>query len=114
MTVPVLTERERETLLRVLAPFAERIESIGLFGSRATGRARPDSDIDLVIYGDLDAKSERRLWTMFDETDLSVSVDPVAYSRIKNSLLREHIDSVGVQLFTQEDLKRERNLRAHQ
>lgn len=106
MNTAILTKRERDTLLHVFAPYAGYIEGVGVFGSRATGKARPNSDIDIVLYGDLDVQSERRLWTTLDETALPVSVDLVVYSRIKNALLKSHIDLVAVKLFTRKDLER--------
>lgn len=102
--LPSLTPKQRSTLLTALAPFAAEIERVALFGSRATGFARENSDIDLVIYGELDSKSERRLWTAFDESDLSVPVDVVAYSRINNPLLKQHIDDVAIPLFEHDEL----------
>lgn len=108
MTTVLISERERVTLSEVLAQFAEKIESVGVFGSRATGAAQPGSDIDLVIYGDLDEKSERRLWTILEDTNLPTAVDLVVYSRIANDLLKEHIDAVAVPLFSHQDLQRAR------
>ena len=109
MNAVMITSKQRQTLARLLAEFAEHIVRVDVFGSRATGRARPNSDIDLVIHGDLDAKSERRLWTDFEESDLAVSVDIIVYARIKNDSLRDHIDAVAEPLFTQAELRQERN-----
>ncbi|MGR9449161.1 nucleotidyltransferase domain-containing protein [Rhizobium leguminosarum] len=38
-----------------LAPFKARIELAFVFGSMAQGTERPDSDVDLIVVGDLDA-----------------------------------------------------------
>ena len=40
-----------EFLRGLLAPLAERVELAYVYGSHATGEARPDSDIDLMIVG---------------------------------------------------------------
>jgi predicted nucleotidyltransferase len=106
---PAVTQVERSALIRALASFADNISSVGVFGSRATGVARENSDIDLVIYGSLDSKSERRLWTLLEDSHLPVPVDLVVYSRIDNPLLKAHIDAVGAQLFTHEELAAEKN-----
>lgn len=106
MNEAVITPQERDTLLKALAPLADHIERVSIFGSRAIGRAQPGSDIDLVIYGDIDAKAERRLWTELEDSNLPVSVDIVVYTRIDNPLLQEHIDAVSVPLFSQADLRR--------
>jgi len=100
----MITAEQRAILFQALAPFADKISSVGLFGSRATGAARENSDIDLVIYGELDTKSERRLWTTLDESRLPVAVDLIVYSRINNPLLKEHIDASGAELFSRKDL----------
>jgi predicted nucleotidyltransferase len=107
-----ITEKERRVLSAVLAPFANAITEVGIFGSRATGLARKNSDIDLVIYGDLDVKAERRLWTLLEDSDLPVSVDLVVYSRINSPLLKEQIDTVAAPLFTQQELLDERHGRS--
>jgi hypothetical protein len=49
-----LTAAQLAALRSALAPHADRIERVDLFGSRATGRARPNSAVDLVIRGDID------------------------------------------------------------
>ena len=56
-----LSQQQLAVLRAVLAPFADRIELVGIFGSRATGMARPNSDIDLVLYGDVEAAVVDRL-----------------------------------------------------
>jgi predicted nucleotidyltransferase len=106
MSAVLVNIQERRILAEAFSAFADRIKSVGVFGSRATGLSRENSDIDLVVYGDLDEKSERRLWTMLEDSSLPVSVDLVVYARINNPLLKDHIDAVGTELFTQEDLQR--------
>ncbi len=73
--------RQRAILYDVLAPFAAGFDRVGLFGSRATGRASPQSDVDLVIYGADDPRLVDRLFTLFDESLLPVTVDVVDYDR---------------------------------
>lgn len=55
MTRPAhkLSRPQLELLRAVLAPFREGITEAAVFGSRATGAAKPHSDIDLVLYGPL-------------------------------------------------------------
>ena len=105
---PQLTDRERKVLAQILAPFADKISSVGVFGSRASGKAEANSDIDLVIYGDFDENTEAELWTLFDESNLAVSVDVVSYRHIKHDALKQHIDKAAIELFSQADLLRER------
>lgn len=92
-------------IARILAPFAEWIDSVALFGSRATGAFRANSDIDLVIHGPLSEAALDRLWTLFDASTLPLKVDVLAYDRIAAPALKAHIDAVGQPLFTREDLQ---------
>jgi predicted nucleotidyltransferase len=101
----MISEREKDVLAGVLSPYANQIERVGVFGSRATGTAKPISDIDLVIYGDIDAMTERRLWTLFQESNLPMPVDVVVYARVKYQPLKAHIDAVARVIFQGNDLK---------
>jgi uncharacterized protein len=115
MNGPMISAQDRDLIASVLAPYAEQIEKVAVFGSRATGRARPNSDIDLVLYGDVDEKVERRLATEFEDSRLAVSVDVAVYARIKNALLKEHIDAVATELLSQDELQRQaQSFRAQQ
>ena len=100
----MLPERDRAIVRRVLAPYADRIERVGVFGSRALGRAHPASDIDLVLWGDLDPATVARIWTLFDLSGLAVTVDVLTYGQDLSSSVRRHIDQVAKPLFTREEL----------
>lgn len=103
--VASLSDWDRDWLRTILADFGDRIDEIALFGSRATGTARANSDIDLVIYGRLDEADVDRLWTLFDDSPISVSVDVIAYDRELYPPLRRHIDRTRQVLFTNEQLR---------
>ena len=90
-----LTLRDLETIQQVLKPFSAQIEQVGLFGSRATEAYRPNSDIDLVLYGDaLDEQTIDRIGTLFAESSLPYKVDVKAYHLVNYLPLKEHIDTV--------------------
>ncbi len=99
-----LNTHQIDTLRRILSSFAPQIESVGLFGSRATGKYKENSDIDLVIYGRLTKDYEQRIWTVLDESCLSVPVDVTLYDHIQHPLLKNHIDTVMMPLFSQREL----------
>ena len=101
-----LTERERAIVSSVLRGFADRIDRVTVFGSRALGRARPASDIDLAIHGALDGAALARLWSLFDRSGLAVTTDLVHYEALGDVPLRRHIDRYGKTLFTRGDLAR--------
>ncbi len=68
--VPGLPRDTSERLLGVLAA-CPAVEEVWLYGSRAMGRHRPASDIDLTLggsrlsHGDLRAHVERVGWRLF-------------------------------------------------
>jgi predicted nucleotidyltransferase len=99
-----LSAETLEQIRCILRPFANSIERVGIFGSRATGRMRPQSDIDLVIFGPVDQLTIDRLWTLFSESSLEYSVDVVGYDLISYQPLKQHIDAVEQTLFRQPDL----------
>jgi len=43
-----------ELVARELEPFRDRIEQAFLLGSMVEGDERPDSDVDLMVVGDID------------------------------------------------------------
>ena len=101
----MLTPRELAIVRKVLTPYADAIERVAVFGSRAMGNSRPASDIDLALYGTLSEAQIARLWTLFDESSLAVTVDLADYARISHGAFRRHIDAVAKTLFTREQLK---------
>ena len=91
-------------MLNVLAPFASCIDRVGVFGSRVLGRARPASDIDIVLYGELDDRIAARIWSSFNSSSLAVTVDVVRYAGLGSDAFRRHIDRYARTLFTRDDL----------
>lgn len=100
----MLTPRETEILRETLAPYADAIDRVVLFGSRALGTSRPSSDIDLAIFSTLDQRQMARLWTLFDESSLAVTVDLIDYARLTDPAMKRHIDRVGKTVFTRDEL----------
>jgi len=100
-----LTKVQLGILRGVLSSFADRIQIAGLFGSRATKKARPNSDVDLVLYGDIDAELVDRIWTLFNDSSLVLKVDVLGYDLISHMPLKAHVDQVMQPLFTQEELR---------
>lgn len=100
-----LSDRQLTVLREILAFYADEIVSVELFGSRATGDYRPNSDVDLVLRGSIKEKQIDRLWTMFHESNLPFSVDVKSYELTTYPPLRAHLDKVCKPLFTQQDLK---------
>ena len=70
-----------------------------LFGSRAKGTHKPYSDVDIVLYGDLNFTDVESVIADLDELPLVYKFDVVAYDLIKNPELRQHIERVGVSIY---------------
>lgn len=90
--------------LKLFYSHGQKIDRVALFGSRATGKYRDNSDIDLVIYGDIDEKIIDRLWTLLNESNLPYKVDLNAYHLIDYPPFKAHIDEFNKTLFTQSEL----------
>ncbi len=100
-----ISDAELETIRAVLAECDDEITQVDLFGSRATGKHRSHSDIDLVIYGAVREAAIDRLRTLFIESNLPVSVDIFNYDGITCLPLKEHVDTVRQRLFTAQDIQ---------
>lgn len=89
-----LTDSERELICGVLRRHAE-VTQAKIFGSRATGDARPASDVDLALWGNVSAALVSTIAGELDELPLPYLFDVQAYDAISHQPLREHIDRVG-------------------
>ena len=84
-------------LRRVLAPLRSGFAEVRVFGSRATGRSRRTSDIDLVVYG-ADRATISSIVEALEDSVLPMTADVVPYETITSDLLRAHIDRVALPL----------------
>jgi uncharacterized protein len=98
MNVPVLQPTELESLRSVFRRHPE-ISEVRLFGSRAKGNARPASDVDLAIWGQVDDRSVEAIAAELDELPLPYHYDVKSFASIKLQALREHIERVGITIF---------------
>lgn len=94
-----LSEGQRCAIVGVFAEFAEVQKAI-LYGSRALGRYRPGSDIDLTLVGPLDLQTLNRISLALDDLLLPYVIDLSIFSQIDNDRLREHIERVGVEFYS--------------
>jgi len=79
-----------------------RILGAAVFGSRAKGNYKPYSDVDIVLYGDLNSIDVERVICDLDELPFVYKFDVVAYGLVKNPELREHIERVGISIYVKE------------
>ena len=101
-----LSPRTLRTIAEVLRQSSASIEEVALYGSRATGRWRPNSDVDLVLYGYVSPQEVDRMWTRFHESLLPLRVEAVAYQHLRASLARCRLDAAARTLFTRDQLYR--------
>ena len=94
----VLPQSYIEIIRKIFLPYTSKIKKIILFGSRATGKAKPYSDIDIAIVGELSAEELTEIRELFEESSLPIEVDVILYSEISSNLLKNHIEKFGVEI----------------
>lgn len=75
------------------------VTAVRLFGSRAQGTHRPESDVDLAVWGEVDALRAQRIAAELDELPLPFRYDVQPFAAIRHAPLREHIERVGVMVY---------------
>lgn len=89
-----LTEREENLIRRVLERHPE-VFGAKIFGSRAKGIARPNSDVDLALWGNLSRPLLATIAGELDELPLPYFFDIQDQGEIRHAPLRDHIERVG-------------------
>ena len=93
-----LTGRQVE-LIRGVLQRNPSVRSATLFGSRAKGSARKNSDIDLAIDGISNLLQIEQIATDLDELPLPYQFDLQSLQGISNAALKRHIERVGIELY---------------
>ena len=75
------------------------IEKAVIFGSRAKGTSKNNSDIDLAIYGIDDELRVEAIAMELDALPLPYKFDVKSFNNIRNLALCEHINRVGVSIY---------------
>ena len=92
-------DAEELSQLEALFPCYPEIRKVILFGSRAKGTARKNSDIDLAVDGIENPLAIESLSMEMEELPLPYRFDLQAMSTIKNQSLLEHIERVGIVIY---------------
>lgn len=72
------------------------IEKVLVYGSRARGNFKPNSDIDLTIVGEsVDTTELLKIENELDDLLLAYKIDLSLFHQIENSDLVDHIKKVG-------------------
>ncbi|WP_293704547.1 nucleotidyltransferase domain-containing protein [Sphingopyxis sp. UBA6723] len=88
----------------ILSHYADQIDEVNLYGSRAARTARPGSDLDLLLSGTIDFRAMLNLGVAFEESDLSVAVDLKHERDLTDARVRDEILKRCQLLFTRDDL----------
>ena len=78
-----------------------KVDEAFIFGSRAKGNYRPDSDIDIAIKGqDIYTDDIIAISIAFEEKGITHKIDLINYNTINEPALKDHIDRVGIEFFS--------------
>ena len=92
---------DRAAIQSILAAHSE-VESAVLYGSRATGRFKPGSDVDLVLTGNnLTDQIVLDIRTEFRDSNVPYMIDVVAEKDIRDENLKQEIDAAGKVFYMQ-------------
>jgi type I restriction enzyme S subunit len=94
---------EQHIIDKLIAVFDQhtKVDKAIVFGSRAKGNYRPDSDIDIAIKGqDLSTDDIIAMSVAFEEKGITHKIDLINYETIKELDLKDHIDRVGIELYS--------------
>ncbi len=89
-----LTDSE-QALIREVLHRHPQVTGAKIFGSRAKGGFRPNSDVDLALWGDISTSTLAAIAGELDELPLPYLFDVQIYDAIRLRPLREHIDRVA-------------------
>jgi uncharacterized protein len=98
MNRPPLTNHEL-SLIRGVFRRHPGLSAVILFGSRAKGTHRPQSDVDLAVTGDVTPLEAETIAGELDELPLPYRFEVQPLDRISHPPLRNHIDRVGIRIY---------------
>ncbi len=88
----MLTTQQQQQIITILQPYQP--VRIGVFGSRARGDNRPDSDLDLLVKLQEHIGLLKIVQIEQELSDiLGMKVDLVTEGAVKNALLRQYIEN---------------------
>ena len=102
MSPLALSPGEMEQIRSVFRRHPE-VTAVRLFGSRAKGTHRPQSDLDLAVWGNVDALGAQAIAAELDELPLPYHYDVLPFAAIQLQALRDHIERVGIEVFSAAD-----------
>ncbi|MCL2844108.1 MAG: nucleotidyltransferase domain-containing protein [Chitinivibrionia bacterium] len=94
-----LPQRTLDSMEKIFRKYP--IKQVILYGSRAKGNFRNNSDIDMTLITDETFTRTHllRIYSDFDDSDIPYLVDISMYEALNNEDLKEHINRVGKVIF---------------
>lgn len=96
-----LLEGEQRLLTEVFRQHPT-VECVKLFGSRAKQTHTRHSDVDLAFFGNLSSLEVQEIEAELDELPLPYHFDVKAFSEIRLPSLVDHINRVGITVYTRQ------------
>lgn len=94
---------EQHIIDKLISVFEQnsKVDKAYIFGSRAKGNYRPDSDIDIAIKGqDITTDDIISMSVDFESKGINYKIDLINYHTIKEPDLKEHINRVGIEFYS--------------
>lgn len=98
-----ISEKLLEDIINIISNEKEIIKA-SIFGSRARGDFRKNSDIDICIYGDLDSIKFNLLIDKFNELNTPLDFDIINFEKIKKDELKNNIIKYGVIIYERKNI----------
>ncbi len=89
-----LSTAEIEQIREIFRQHTE-VRRVDIYGSRAMGNYRNNSDIDFALWGDIDELSLGAIKEKLEALPLPYLFDLTIYENISHQPLKEHIDQYG-------------------
>ena len=95
-----LEEKVIDQIVDIIKEYDE-VEKVKIFGSRARGDYKNQSDIDIALYGEkLTNSINTNIFYDIDKLYLPYKIDLINFNTLKNEkALRENIESEGVIIY---------------
>jgi predicted nucleotidyltransferase len=90
-----------DAIVGVLRGFPE-VEEVLLYGSRATGRFRAGSDIDLAFVDDIDLKTLLNIDVALDDLLLPYNIDTIVLARVGDEGFKARVLAVGISIYSRD------------
>jgi predicted nucleotidyltransferase len=95
---PLLKNNEIDMIVKAVSMHKEAEQAI-LFGSRATGKAKANSDVDICLKGiNVTFDTQLKVSSALEDLPLPYFFDVINYNTINNERLKIHIAECGINL----------------